>query len=74
MNKILPQTLFENFFISKVSQHLCNTRRNSLDVLQVKAMTLRYGYGSNSFTLHAIHAWNFFQKTKSESLLHCSLI
>ena len=48
-NKILPW-VFENFFIN-------NTTGNSLDVPQVKTTT----YGSNSFTLHAIRTWNFFQ-------------
>ena len=56
MNKILPR-VFEKNFINKTRQHLYNTRRNSLDVPQVNTMT----YGSNSFTLHAIHTWNFFQ-------------
>ena len=53
MNKILPRA-FENFSINKTSQHLYNTRGNSLDVLQVKTTT----YGLNSFTLHAICTWN----------------
>ena len=56
MNNTLPRA-FENLFNNKTRQHLYNTRRNSLDVPQVKTMT----YGSNSFTLHAIHTWNFFQ-------------
>ena len=56
MNKILPRA-FEKFFINKTSQHLYNTRGNSPDVPQVKRTT----YGSNSFTLHAIRTWNFFQ-------------
>ena len=71
MNKILPQTLFENFFISEISQHLCNTRRNSLDVLQVKTMT--YGMAqTHSHCMLGMHGIS--SKTKSESLLHCSLI
>ena len=71
MNKILPRA-FENIFIliNKTSQHLCNTRGNSLGDPQVK-MT----YDSNSFTLHAICTCNSFQKkSKSTSLVyHCSL-
>ena len=60
MNKLLPR-VFEKNFINKTRQHLYNTRGNSLDVPQVKTMT----YGSNSFTLHAIHTWNFFQNKLS---------
>ena len=60
MNNILPRA-FENFFINKTRQHLYNTRGNSLDVLQLKTTT----YGSNSFTLHAIHTWNSFQNKLS---------
>ena len=66
MNSILPR-VFENFFINKTRQYLCNTRGNSLDVLQVKTTT----YGSNSFTLHAIRTWNYFQnKLSITTLLH----
>ena len=60
MNKLLPR-VFENNFINKTRQHLYNTRGNSLDVPQVKTTT----YGSNSFTLHAIRTWNFFQNKLS---------
>ena len=60
MNKLLPR-VFEKIFINKTRQHLYNRRGNSLDVLQVKTMT----YSSNSFTLHAIHPWNFFQNKLS---------
>ena len=60
MNKPLPR-VFENFFINKTRQHLYNTRGNSLDVPQVKTTT----YGSNSFTLHAIRTWNFFENKLS---------
>ena len=60
MNKPLPRVL-ENFFINKTRQHLYNTRGNSLDVPQVKTTT----YGSNSFTLHAIRTWNFFENKLS---------
>ena len=60
MNKILPR-VSENLFINKTRQHLYNTRGNSLDVPQVKTTT----YGSNSFTLHAIRTWNFFQNKLS---------
>ena len=56
MNKTLPRA-FGNFFINKTSQHLYNTRGNSLDVPQVKTAT----YGPNLFTLYPIHTWNFFQ-------------
>ena len=56
MNKLLPR-VFEKFFINKTRQRLYNTKGNSLDVRQVKTMT----YASNSFTLHAIRTWNFFQ-------------
>ena len=59
MNELLPR-VFEKIFINK-TRHLYNTRGNSLDVLQVKTMT----YSSNSFTLHAIHTWNFFQNKLS---------
>ena len=59
MNKISPR-VFE-FFFNKTRQHLYNTRGNSLDVPQVKTKT----YGSNSFTLHAILTWNFFQNKLS---------
>ena len=55
MDKVLPR-VFEKIFINKTRQHPCNTRGNSLDVLQAK-MT----YGSNSFTLHAIRTWSLFQ-------------
>ena len=51
----------KNFLINKTRQHLYNTRGNSLDVPQVKTTT----YGSNSFTLHAIRTWNFFQNKLS---------
>ena len=60
MNKLLPR-VFEKNFISKTRQHLHNTRGNSLDVLQVKTTT----YDSNSFTLYAIHTWNFYQNKLS---------
>ena len=60
MNKLLPR-VFEKNFINKTRQHLYNTRGNSLDVPQVKTTT----YGSNSFTLHAIRTWNFFQNKLS---------
>ena len=60
MNKVLPR-VFGKFFINKTRQHLYNTRGNSLDVPQVKTTT----YGSNSFTLHAIRTWNFFQNKLS---------
>ena len=60
MNKLLPR-VSEKFFINKTRQHLYNTRGNSLDVPQVKTTT----YGSNSFTLHAIRTWNFFQNKLS---------
>ena len=60
VNKILPR-VSENLFINKTRQHLYNTRGNSLDVPQVKTTT----YGSNSFTLHAIRTWNFFQNKLS---------
>ena len=59
MNKLLPR-VFEKNFISK-TRHLYNTRGNSLDVLQVKTTT----YDSNSFTLYAIHTWNFYQNKLS---------
>ena len=59
MNKLLPRAL-EKDFINK-TRHLYNTRGNSLDVPQVKTTT----YGSNSFTLHAICTWNFFQNKLS---------
>ena len=64
MNKMLPK-IFENLFISKTRQHLYNTRGNSLHVLQVKTTT----YGFNSFTLHAIRTWNFFQNKLSITTL-----
>ena len=60
MNKLLPR-VFEKNFINKTRQHLYNTRGNSLDVLQVKTTT----YDSNSFTLYAIHTWNFYQNKLS---------
>ena len=60
MNKLLPR-VSEKIFINKTRQHLYNTRGNSLDVPQVKTTT----YGSNSFTLHAIRTWNFFQNKLS---------
>ena len=60
MNKLLPR-VFEKNFINKTRQHLYNTRGNSLDVPQVKTTT----YASNSFTLHAIRTWNFFQNKLS---------
>ena len=56
MKKILPMT-FRSFFANKTSQNLYNTRGNSFEVSQVKTAT----YESNSFILHAIRAWNFFQ-------------
>ena len=56
MNKLLPR-VFEKIFINKTRQRLYNTKGNSLDVRQVKTMT----YASNSFRLHAIRTWNFFQ-------------
>ena len=56
MNKLLPK-VFEQKIINKTIQHLYNTRGNSFDVPQVKTTT----YGSNSFKLHAIRTWNFFQ-------------
>ena len=59
-NKILPR-VFEKIFINKNRQHLYNTTGHSLDVPQVKTTT----YGSNSFTLHAIGTWNFFQNKLS---------
>ena len=49
MNKILRRAS-ENFVINKTSQHLYNTRENSLDVPQVKTTTC----GSNSLTFCAI--------------------
>ena len=55
------QEFLKKNFINKTRQHLHNTRGNSLDVLQVKTTT----YGSNSFTLHAIRTWNFFQNKLS---------
>ena len=60
MNKLLPR-VFKKIFINKTRQHLYNTRGNSLDVPQVKTTT----YASNSFTLHAIRTWNFFQNKLS---------
>ena len=60
MNKTLPR-VFEKNFINKNRQHFSNTRENSLNVPQVKTTT----YGSNSFTLHAVCTWNFFQKKLS---------
>ena len=56
MNKILKRTC-ESFFINKTSQNFYNARGNSLEVPQVETAT----YGSNSFILHAIREWNFFQ-------------
>ena len=64
MNKILPR-VFEKIFINKTRKNLYNTRRNSLDVPQVKTTT----YGSNSFTLHAIRTRNFFQNKLSTTTL-----
>ena len=63
MNKILPRVV-ENFLINKTRQHFYSTRGNSLDVLQVKTT-----YGSNSFTIHAIHIWNFFKNELSITTL-----
>ena len=60
VNKILPR-VSENLFINKTRQHLYNTRGNSLDVPQVKTTT----YASNSFTLHGIRTWSFFQNKLS---------
>ena len=60
MNKILPR-VFDKYFINKTRQRTYNTRGNSLDVPQVKTTT----YGSNPFTLHAIHTWNLFQNKLS---------
>ena len=60
MNKLLSK-VFEKIFINKTRQHLFNTGGNSLEVLQVKTTT----YGSNSFTLHAVRTWNFFQNKLS---------
>ena len=56
MKKVLPRT-FSSFFVNKSSQNHYNTRANSFEVLQVKTAT----YCSNSFILHAIRAWHFFQ-------------
>ena len=56
MKKNLPRT-FRSFFVSKTSQNLYNTRGNSFEVSQVKTAI----YGSNSFILRAIRAWDFFQ-------------
>ena len=56
MKKILPST-FRSFFVNKTSQNLYNTRGNSFEVSQVKTAI----YGSNSFILRAICAWDFFQ-------------
>ena len=60
MKKLLTR-VFEKILIIKTRQHLYNTRGNSLGVPQVKTTI----YGSNSFTLHAIHTWNFFQNKLS---------
>ena len=60
MNEILPR-VFETFSINKTRSHLYNTSGNSLDVPQVEATS----YGSNSFTLHVIRTWNFFQNKLS---------
>ena len=59
MNKLLPR-VFKKIFINKTRQHLYNTRGNSLDVPHVKITC-----SSNSFTLHAICTWNFFQNKLS---------
>ena len=64
MNKTLPR-VFEKDFISKTRQHFYNTRGNSLDVPQVKTISC----GFNSFTLHAVCTWNFFQKKLSTTTL-----
>ena len=56
MKKILPRT-FRSFFVNKTSQNLYNTRGNSFEVSQAKTAI----YGSNSFILRAIRAWDFFQ-------------
>ena len=60
MNKTLPR-VFEKKFINKTRQHFYNTRGNSLDVPQVKTTS----YGFNSFTLHAVCTWYFFQNKLS---------
>ena len=65
MNKVLPR-VFEKCFGNKTRQHLYNTRGNFLDVPQVKTAT----YGSNSFTLHAIRKWNFFENKLSTTTHH----
>lgn len=56
MNKIFMKA-FKNFFFNKTSLSVYNTKGNSLAVPQVKTAT----FGPNSFILHAIRAWNFFQ-------------
>ena len=56
MKKNLPRT-FRSFFVNKTSQNLYNTRGSSFEVSQVKTAI----YGSNSFILRAIRAWDFFQ-------------
>ena len=56
MKKILPR-IFRSFVVNKTSQNLYNTRGNSFEVSQVKAAI----YGSKSFILRAIRAWDFFQ-------------
>ena len=66
MKKVLPRT-FRSFFVNKTSQNHYNTRANSFEVSQVKTAT----YLSNSFILHAIRAWDFFQN--KVKILHCYL-
>ena len=56
MKKVLSKTS-RSFFVNKTSQNHYNTRANSFEVSQVKTAT----YWSNSFILHAIRAWDFFQ-------------
>ena len=56
MKKVLSKTS-RSFFVNKTSQNHYNTRANSFEVSQVKTAT----YWSNSFKLHAIRAWDFFQ-------------
>ena len=61
MNKLLPR-VFENFFINKTRDNIFIIQEETpLDVPEVKTTT----YGSNSFTLHAIRTWNFFQNKLS---------
>ena len=62
---VLPR-VFEFFFINKTRQHLYNTRGNFLDVPEVKTTT----YSFNSFTLHAIPKWNFFQNKLNTTTHH----